>query len=150
HSHNPVREMYVRDGTFELPGCDPENPGPVYILDAKGQLGAVVKLPDKKAAKEPITIPLKKCGTVTARFVDSEGKMMEKFRPSVELQLTPGVLHDYQSQELRADTIPMSYLDWQRQQGLKPDAKGRFTFPTLIPGATFRVIGATPSRGIFD
>jgi RNA polymerase sigma factor (sigma-70 family) len=167
YSLDPVREIYVRDGTFELPGCDPENPQPVYILDSKHQLGTIVKLPDKEAAKEPVTIRLKKCGTMTVRFVDPEGKPVENFHAVVEVQLTPGIIHNYQDQEkLLADTASMSYLDWQRHQGLKADAKGRldwqrhqglkadakgrFTFPTLIPGATFRLIGGMPTRGLFD
>ena len=38
------RPIVVRDGAFELPGCDPEATFPVCFLDAKNQLGATVTL----------------------------------------------------------------------------------------------------------
>jgi hypothetical protein len=44
----------------------------------------------------------------------------------------------------------MVNLDGQRHRNLKPDAQGRFTLPTLIPGATFRLLGESPQRGMFD
>ena len=39
-----------------------------------------------------------------------------------------------------ADAIYVANLDGDRYRDIKVDANGRMTFPTLIPGATYRVI----------
>ena len=39
-----------------------------------------------------------------------------------------------------ADAIHASNLDVDRYRDIKTDAAGRMTFPTLIPGATYRII----------
>jgi hypothetical protein len=145
-----VHRIYVQDGTFELPGCDPGNPQDVFVFDDKNALGAVVRFPPKKADKQPVTIRLQKCGTATVRFVDKEGKAIEDVHPRLELQLTPRVLtKGLPAGTLAADGLPLDFLDrgnWNR----KPDAKGRFTFTGLIPGATFHLEAMHPSRGLWQ
>ena len=41
---------------------------------------------------------------------------------------------------LMADAIYVANLDRDRYRDLKTDTNGRMTFPTLIPGATYRII----------
>src|SRR5262249_35217324 len=50
--HNVVP---AKEGTFELPGCAPDRPTPVLVLDAAGQQGAVVEVAGKQAKDGPLT-----------------------------------------------------------------------------------------------
>src|SRR5262249_12460774 len=69
---NPVRNLPLRDGRFELPGWDPADPAPVYFLSPELGLGGVLRLDRGDAGKEP-TVRLQKCGAARARFVDEQG-----------------------------------------------------------------------------
>src|SRR5262249_50850789 len=71
----------VRDGRFELRGCDPELTYPVHLLDAKNNLGATARLSVKAAVDKEVTVRLAPCGTAVVRFVDREGKLLTGFRP---------------------------------------------------------------------
>ena len=46
---------------------------------------------------------------------------------------------DRNTSPLTSDAIHFSNLDRDRYRDLKTDADGRMTFPTLIPGATYRI-----------
>jgi hypothetical protein len=137
----------TRGGLFELGGCDPDSSAPVCFLDAKNQRGAVVELSGKQAGQD-LEVKLQPCGSGTVRFVDEQGKPL---RPGtspahLEIVLTPGasfadVLRGADRQSpLMADSFHFSNVDRERYRELKTDAAGRMTFPTLIPGATYRVI----------
>ncbi|HYT92279.1 MAG TPA: hypothetical protein VEL76_26430, partial [Gemmataceae bacterium] len=88
----------VRDGKFEVPGCNPNKKHRVFILDisgeaaperagqfrlpatlppllanAKGRLGASVEL-SAKPGNEPITVRLTPCGSAEVGVVDDKGK----------------------------------------------------------------------------
>jgi RNA polymerase sigma factor (sigma-70 family) len=132
----------VRDGQFELRGCDPERTYPVYFLDAKNKLGASVTLSAKEAGDRPPTVRLERCGSATVRFVDREGKPRAGYRPFVDLVARPG---DKDVEPVR-DFI--SYTDPLHYGGLGPaaDAEGRCTFPVLIPGATYQILGNDLSK----
>src|SRR5262249_21440232 len=91
---DPLTQMWrsaaeVRDGRFELPGCDPDKTYLVSFLDPKNQWGASVTLSGKQAGTAA-EVRLAPCGKATARFVDSDGKPLAKFRPMPELVVTPG------------------------------------------------------------
>ena len=47
---------------------------------------------------------------------------------------------DQKTSPLMADEIHVSNLDHDRYREIKTDATGRMTFPTLIPGAIYRII----------
>src|SRR5262249_7258515 len=66
---NPVYHKEVKDGRFELPGCDPEKTTEVFFFDAKNRLSAVVQLSSKDAGKSA-TVVLHPDGSATARLVN--------------------------------------------------------------------------------
>jgi hypothetical protein len=151
YTTEPMRTLEARAGEFELPGLDPDRPQAVFFLDAKDQLGAVVELP-AKAGKELLTVRLQRCGTAVLRAVDGDGKPIAGFRPYVEVLVTPGAtgFDAMLSGKVSADYAWMVNLDRARHQAIKPDKDGRATIPTLIPGATLRLLGEVPGRGILD
>jgi beta-lactamase regulating signal transducer with metallopeptidase domain len=137
-------------GRFALHGCDPDSSAPVFFLDAKRQQGAVVELSGKQAGQD-LEVRLERCGSATVRLVDDQGKPLRAGRTAAHLEivLTPGASfaeiftrmakQDKQS-PLMADAMHVGNLDRERYAGLTTDAEGRMVFPTLIPGATYRVI----------
>jgi RNA polymerase sigma factor (sigma-70 family) len=133
----------VRDGVFEVHGLDPEKTVAVHFLDADKQCGATVELSGKQAG-ETVTVKLAPCGKATARYLDGKGRPQESYAPAPDIVITPGVAGDFaavvKKGELLADTASLTNIDrynyWDR---LKTDAKGRVTFPALIPGATYRL-----------
>jgi protocatechuate 3,4-dioxygenase beta subunit len=133
----------VRDGRFELRGCDPDRAVPAFFLDAKNRLGAMVELSGKQA-DQSVTVKLRPCGTAKVRFVDAQGKPFTAVYPNVGVVLNPGVSVLARSEKKMAD---VNYPDWQE---VRPDAQGRITFATLIPGATYRLSGIGLSRFYFD
>ena len=140
--------LHAHAGRFELHGFDPENPTPVYFLDADHQWGASVELSGKQAG-EDLTIRLQPCGQAKARFVGPDGKPVTKLGmfPSLQLLITPGT-HSFFKKDpaelakLEADAAFMPNVDprhYQRPNGPVTDAEGRITLPDLIPGALYRI-----------
>jgi hypothetical protein len=135
----------VRGGRFELPGCDPGRFYPVYFLEPVQKLGAAVTLSGKQAGGEPVKVRLLPCGQAAARFVNQRGKPLTGFRPLLEVVLTPGP-HRYDpgaffSGKLIAGAEYVASLDRVNHWNAPfTDARGRCTFPALIPGATYRVV----------
>jgi RNA polymerase sigma factor (sigma-70 family) len=133
----------ARDGVFEIHGLDPDAAVPVYFLDPEKRCGATVSLSGKQAG-ETVTVKLVPCGEATARYIDGKGRPQADYRPAPEIVITPGAWGDYAAAvakgELVADAGSLTNLDrhnyWER---VKTDAKGRVTFPALIPGATYRI-----------
>jgi RNA polymerase sigma factor (sigma-70 family) len=139
----------INDGIFELPGCDPDKPAPVLVLDAAGQRGAIVELSSKAPTDGPVTVHLLPCGSATVRFVDDKGKPWANERVGqwplfvhLFVVVTPGktVWSGGDSKDLESDALMMANLDPQRYGELRTDAEGRVTFPTLPPGATIALM----------
>jgi RNA polymerase sigma factor (sigma-70 family) len=139
----------VRNGRFELHGLDPDNAVPVYLLDAKRKLGAVVNLPIKSGAGAPVPVRLEPCGAARARFVDPAGKPVTG-RLTRELTLTMVITPG----PVSATTLPAGLVAAEQADvraidtvnytaGLITDAEGRLTVPVLIPGATYRFVDYT-------
>jgi hypothetical protein len=152
YDHASPAALPVEDGYCEVPGCDPVNAEPVFIVDTINQAGAVVRLSGK--AEGTTTIELQRCGSATARFLDGNGKPLANMRPRLEMVVTPGVsFFDYDEKDqmdpLNADDISMGSLDG-RYETLRTDAQGKVTFPTLLPGATFRIIAQSPEAGFVN
>jgi RNA polymerase sigma factor (sigma-70 family) len=122
----------VRDGTFELHGCDPEETYPVYFLDARNKLGATARLSAKEAAGKEVTVRLEPCGSAVVRFVDKEGKPLKGFHPVPFMVIRPG------DKGADADSDFLDNVDTvNRGRARTADAEGRYTLPVLIPGATY-------------
>jgi RNA polymerase sigma factor (sigma-70 family) len=139
HGFLNIKPLPVDHGKFELPGCDPDRALPVYFLDAANQLGAMVKLSGKDVGAKAPTVKLQPCGSVTARFLDAEGKPLANRDTFLELALNDGVSFwdSLTADKVVADEVSMRGLDAKRYQKLQTDAQGRVTLPTLIPGARF-------------
>jgi hypothetical protein len=126
------------DGRFELPGCDPNQPRRVYILNAARQWGAAVDVDPVTARREPPVVRLLPCGWASARFVDQQGKPWADARVPVSVYLV--------FKKGRPQTMPSyaEHLDWwatptdrHRYANLWTDSQGYVTFPTLIPHAPY-------------
>ena len=139
-------------GTFELLGLESGKDHPVYFLDAKRKLGATVNL---RGGDENVTVKLKPCGQARAKFnLDDPDR---KFDPTIYFVATPGVgKYEYTKWKMglvAADTDFNSNVDRINYRlpgdGLrKKDADGYYTFPALIPGATYRLF--TREAGDWD
>ncbi|HEX5273108.1 MAG TPA: hypothetical protein VFW33_21580, partial [Gemmataceae bacterium] len=159
----PIR---VSEGRFELPGCDPDRtyhlvfaghpwmggPMGVEALNTFGQLwlsgllgpgvksGAVVDVPAKQAAAEPIEVRLAACGSAKLRFVGADGKPLAKHKPWVQLVVTggPPANEAIKDGKLCAEVVTLisQYLDEAEPHA---DADGVLKLEGLIPGATYRV-----------
>ncbi|HMC66202.1 MAG TPA: sigma-70 family RNA polymerase sigma factor [Gemmataceae bacterium] len=144
HWHTSPLQVEVRDGRFELHGCDPEKTYPVYFLDPHNKLGATVQISGKQAG-ETVEVKLAPCGKAVARFVDTQDKPVANFNPLMEIVITPGP-HSrdrdaYEKGLLLADSQYLANVDrvnyWA---GPKADREGRITFAALIPGMTYRIV----------
>ncbi len=136
-------EIPVRDGRFEIPGCDPEKPYTFFFVDLEHQLGTTVELTAKPVGPGPVTVRLQKCGAATFQWKDREGKPVAKqdAGPLLKLIITPGS-EALARDKVMADYIFQANLDWARLgRNLRTDAEGRATFVSLIPGATYRIHG---------
>jgi RNA polymerase sigma factor (sigma-70 family) len=135
----------VRDGQFEVHGCDPAGSYPVFFLDAEHKRGAVVTVTGKQAGDRPVTVRLAPCGRATVRYVDPQGKPIANHRLYPRIVITPG-LHRFDRNATKkglliADGGMLANIDrvnyWR---GPVTDAQGRCTLPALIPGATYRLV----------
>jgi beta-lactamase regulating signal transducer with metallopeptidase domain/protocatechuate 3,4-dioxygenase beta subunit len=140
-------EKSVRGGRFELDGCDPTTSASVLFLDVKNQRGAAIELSGKQAG-EDVIVTMRPCGSASVRIVDDRGKPVRAGRSPAHLEvvLSPGAswgdirFDNQKTSPLMADAIHASNLDIDRYRDIKTDTNGRMTFPTLIPGATYRII----------
>jgi RNA polymerase sigma factor (sigma-70 family) len=142
--------LEVRDGRFELPGCDPKIPRPAYVYDEESSSGATVPLGGAEMAGGPVTIRLQPCGSARMRFLDGNGRPLAGYRPYLELVLPlldPARKQPVPSNEHLAllNNRLEGFLPWGKhyaQGGLATEAtnaRGEITLPDLIPGASYRI-----------
>ena len=140
--------IMVRDGRFELHGCDPDKTYPVSFIDTKSDTGATVELSGKMAGEE-VTVRLTPCGTATTRLLDEDGKPIAKAQAWLEMVVTPGAaVYDfkklYEKGEMAADSDFVANIDRPNPRNLptdsQTDADGKIAFHRLIPGATYRIV----------
>jgi RNA polymerase sigma factor (sigma-70 family) len=130
--------MAVRDGTFELRGCDPELTYPVHFLDPNKQWGASVRVSAKEAGDKPLTVRLAKCGRAVVRFVDKAGKPVPGYSPYVNVVVRPGEKGIEADNDFVANVDRVNYTGGGGQVA---GEDGKATFPALIPGVTYRLYG---------
>ena len=111
-------EIPVRDGRFEIPGCDPEKPYTFFFVDLEHQLGTTVELTGKPVGPGPVTVQLQKCGAATFQWKDREGKPVAKqdASPLLKLIITPGT-DEPTPDKVMADYVYQANLDWDRLGG---------------------------------
>jgi len=147
-------ELYhgkVSNGAFAIRGLALDAEVPVYFLEPKRKLGAVVNLSVKSAAGGPITVRLEPCGDARAWLVDPDGKPVAKpvRNLMITMVVTPGparnsLSNDKAASLLSADEGGLTNVDpINYETALAPDALGRIRLPVLIPGATYRFIDYT-------
>ena len=133
----------VKDGQFELHGLDPDASVPFYFLDPKNETGAVVEISGKSADNGPLVVHLQPCGKAVARFVDRQGKPKVKYRPALQVLVSPGPFRGDEKRnrkEVSSDQDFVANFDREHYwNGPVTDEEGRCTFPSLIPGATYRI-----------
>jgi RNA polymerase sigma factor (sigma-70 family) len=139
---NRCPSVEVRDGQFELHGCDADKTYAVYFLDPKNQWGVKAMISGGQAG-EVVNVHLAPCGKAVARFVDPEGKPLKNYNPGLEILITPGAdLFDETARKknlLLSDTDFLANIDRLNypRDAPRTDGQGRCTFPALIPGATY-------------
>src|SRR5262249_1669854 len=138
----------IADGWFALHGCDPGKTYPVFFLEPEHRWGASVLLAGKQARKGPVTVRLNACGKAGARFGDPQGKPLKNYPMkefSLRIVVTPGPTYEEAlrtgviaaDEEYRVNVV--SRKERVASKRLTTDTEGRFTYPGLIPGATYRL-----------
>jgi hypothetical protein len=140
----------VKDGRFEIPGCDPDKPSTFYFLDLKDRLGATVELSGKSAKAGPVTVQLRPTATIRFLLKDKDGKLLANSEPEwpyyLKVVITPGP--EFVGDEI-FKTVDQTAGDYACQVGLLPiddrrhrsGPDGRVTMINLIPGAPYRFRG---------
>jgi hypothetical protein len=149
-------KIAVKDGRFEIPGCDPDRPSTFYFLDLKDRLGATVELSGKSATAGPVTVQLRPTATVRLLLKDTDGKLLANYEPEwpifPKVVITPGP--DFRETK---KTVDETVGDYAYQTSLLPiddrrhrsGPDGRVTMFNLIPGAPYLFRGRefTPEAG---
>lgn len=132
----------IRDGRFEISGCDPGKVLPTWFWDHKALQGAVVDISGKD---QNLTVRLAPFGTASLRFIDANGEVVRKPQLYVKLVVRPGLAE--RESWLKGGLLRLtSYVDFQ---GRRDDpATGIVTLPALISDATYMVEVA--GRGRYD
>lgn len=125
-------------GTFELSGADPQTEYSVSILDPHQKLGATLKL---RGGQTDVDVVLQPCGSARAKFVVKGDR---PFSPTLYFVATPGsAKYDYETIKrgaVAADSDFNANVDRVNyREPLIADDAGFYTFPALIPGATYRL-----------
>jgi 5-hydroxyisourate hydrolase-like protein (transthyretin family) len=139
----------VKDGRFEIPGCDPEKPGTFYFLDLKDRLGATVELSGKSGADGPVTVRLQPAASARVRLTGADGRPLADGNAShaffdLTLIITPGPDFEELNHNMDltpSDTVYQAGLDRFVDRELRSGPDGRATISSLIPGAPYRFHG---------
>jgi RNA polymerase sigma factor (sigma-70 family) len=149
-------QIPVRDGRFELHGVDPQGSARIHVLDPEHEWGATLVVSGRQAG-EDLTVRLQPCGKALGRIVGPDGETVARHRPYLEFVATPGpsrfTRDEKERAELSADADNIANVDRKHYwNGPTSDAEGRFTLPSLIPGALYRIIDFSrvndPNTGI--
>jgi RNA polymerase sigma factor (sigma-70 family) len=126
HHYSPA-PVAVKDGRFELPGCDPKAKFPVFVLDARNDIGARAEL-TVADAKEDVTVRLQPCGKAALRYVGEDGKPQKGHGPGLDFLLDEETYVSLTVADMRGPQFRLPYSD----------AEGRVTVTGLIPGVKYR------------
>jgi hypothetical protein len=136
--------VMIRNGRFELHGLDPAETYPVVLLDTKNNTGAKIEVSAKAHEGQPLQVQMEPCGSVTARFVDPDGKPLAEYDPTLKIVITPGPPTYSQSAidslMLRADEDFVQNFHGLQTPHPQTDANGSCTISMLVPGASYRFV----------
>ena len=145
---------FVKNGRFSLHGLDPDASVPFYFVDLKNETGAAVEISGRSADNGPLVVHMQPCGKAVARFVNGAGNPIAKHFPALMILVTPGLARAGNGQtdrEVQADAEFVCNFDrvhywtgWNKL--LLTDGQGRYTFPALIPGATYRLVESSGAK----
>ena len=147
----------MKDGRFEIPGCDPEKSITFYFLDLKDHLGGTAEISGRLAANGPITVRLRPTASASILLKRPDGKVPDYYEARSQLAglrvvITPGP--DWEEINKNIDAIPGDFayqinLDFDPNNLPHPGPDGRMTLRNLIPGAPYRFRGRdfTPEPG---
>jgi RNA polymerase sigma factor (sigma-70 family) len=133
-----LEALPVKDGIFEIPGCDPARRLPICIWDSASREGAVVEVGGAQSDKE-LTVRLAKSGSASVRFVDGQGKTIPNVSFFVDLVVRPGSdpYDQRANQEPPRLTYPTTFF--HRERARQDPKTGIVTIPELIPEATYLI-----------
>jgi RNA polymerase sigma factor (sigma-70 family) len=166
-----MHPIKVHDGTFEVRGLDPEKTCRLVFLEhsrplrilmgveaektfgqymlpqllgAENKLGAAVELSAKRPGGTPVEVRLAPCGTARVRLRDAAGKPLVKYKPWLQLVVTPGPPANQAIAEgkLAAEVITLINKYGEPAEPCT-NAEGYITLQGLIPGATYRIKKST-------
>jgi RNA polymerase sigma factor (sigma-70 family) len=126
--HYALEPVAVKDGQFELTGCDPKAKFPVCVLDCKNQTGGRAMFSVADAKEEPTTIRLQPCGRAALRYVGDDGKPQKGHGPDFGFDLDAEAHAALSVAEMLGPEFRLPYSD----------EEGRVTVTGLIPGVTYR------------
>ncbi|HEX3150366.1 MAG TPA: sigma-70 family RNA polymerase sigma factor [Gemmataceae bacterium] len=119
----------VRDGRFEIPGCDPAQTEPFWFWADKARQGAMVRLSIKD---QKTTVRLAPFGSATVRLIDAKGAIVPAKEAQIFLVIRPG----REPTDRTNHAAPRLTLD-ARFQGIQIDPTGRVIVRGLLAGATY-------------
>ena len=130
----------MRNGRYELPGCDPEKSVPVLFFDPQKLEGAFEELLGPRGTRESGTVHLEPCGTATVKFRGADGKPASPRNLLLDIVLRPGAAIQESIDQEREPylTVPAQRLGGYQYISLDLGA-GTATFSNLIPRATYLV-----------
>jgi RNA polymerase sigma factor (sigma-70 family) len=144
---NGPRSVPVKDGRFELPGWNADNPDPLYFVCPETGLGGVLHLKAGQADREP-TVRLQKFGAAKVRILDEHGKPLVDSRTVVTFPISPGVSffdpNGFGGKDVTADEAFAGNFDRKSSGDVRTDADGRLELRGLIPGTRHWIIVTRP------
>jgi hypothetical protein len=154
-SNGDPPRIEVKDGRFEIPGCDPDQPGTFHFLDLKDRLGTTVELSARSAAAGPVTVRLQPTASARILVKGRDGKpptRLEARNQLADLRLivTPGA--DFNQINANVPLMDSAYqMNINESYDSPPPTspESRVTVINLIPGARYRFRGRefTPEPG---
>ena len=111
----------------------------VYFLDRENQLARVATFSPSDFDR-PATVRLERCGSARARFVDAQGQPFAHVqfevsrRPMIQLEMR------FAGGGPETEGTLVVNVDHARYHPLATDSQGWVTYPTLIPGVTYRLL----------
>lgn len=139
------------DGTFRIPGADPERTYRVFFVQPDRRLGTVAALKLNPSDLGPIEVRLQPTATVKGKLVNPGGST------PAGVQVYPTLVLTADRKELKDEDLfdgdlvqfynaVLGQRHFYFYRGFE-GGNGEFSFEALIPGARFYVVGAGGGRG---